>query len=89
LNSPYSCAASVFVGRHDNGRALHFLNHIGDGEGLARAGHPQQGLVRQARLHSLGQLGNGRGLITSRLEAGLQVELTHHYRTSQGNNKRT
>ena len=52
-----------FVGRKHNGRAAQAGNHIGHGEGLARTGHPQQGLKYLAVVHALHQLVDGLGLV--------------------------
>jgi hypothetical protein len=43
-------------------------NHVGHGVGLARTGHPQQGLVGQAVLDALDQFGDGLRLIASGLK---------------------
>ena len=43
---------------------------VGHGEGLARAGHAQQGLVRQAVLDALDQLGDGLRLVAGGLRNG-------------------
>ena len=43
------------------------LNNLGDGEGLARTGHPQQHLVALARLDPGGQFRDCLWLITGRL----------------------
>jgi hypothetical protein len=34
---------------------------VGHGKGLARTGHPEQGLVGQSRLDAIEQLGDGLG----------------------------
>ena len=47
----------------DDGGFAQIGNHICHGEGLARSGHPQKGLVFFSLLHSLGQLRYGLGLI--------------------------
>ncbi|MNH11775.1 hypothetical protein D3C79_712990 [compost metagenome] len=57
--------------------ALHLGDHVGDAEGLARAGHPEQGLVRKARLDSFDHQANGLGLVAGRLETGDELELGH------------
>ena len=56
------------VGRHDDGRALQALDHVGHGEGLAGAGDPEQGLVGQPRLEPAHQAVDGRGLVAGGLE---------------------
>ena len=59
-----------FVGRKHNGRPPQPRNHIGHGEGFARAGHAQQGLKHLAIAHAFHQLRNGRGLV-ARWRVGL------------------
>ncbi len=61
----------------DQRGALHLLDDVGDAEGLARAGHPQQSLVRQPRLDALDHLPNGLWLIACWLEPGNELELGH------------
>ena len=51
------------VRRQDDGRALRRLDHLGHGEGLARAGDAQQHLIPVARLGLGHQFGDGGGLI--------------------------
>ena len=63
-----------FVGRQDQGRTLQFLDDVGDGEGLARAGHPQQGQARLAIPQPLHQATDGRRLIAGGAEGGDQFE---------------
>ncbi|MOA13886.1 hypothetical protein D3C78_1339540 [compost metagenome] len=65
------------VRRQHQGRALHLLDDVGDAEGLARAGHPEQRLVRQPSLDAFDHLANGLGLVAGRLETGDELELGH------------
>jgi hypothetical protein len=51
-------------------RAVDLRDHVGDAEGLARTGHPEQRLVRQAGLDAFDHLANGLGLVASRFKAG-------------------
>ncbi len=55
------------VRRQDQGRLLHRLDHLGHGEGLARAGDAQQHLVALARQHARHQLADRRRLVAGRL----------------------
>ncbi len=50
-------------GEHDRGSPQPG-DHVGHGEGLARAGHAQQGLEHFAILHALDELFNRRRLVT-------------------------
>jgi hypothetical protein len=43
--SPKSCAASVLLGSQDQSRPLQVLDDVGDREGLAGAGDPEQDLI--------------------------------------------
>ena len=52
------------VGRKHDGRAPQAGDHIGHGEGLARAGHAQQGLKHLAVVHAFHQFFNRRGLVS-------------------------
>ncbi len=54
------------VGRKHDGRAAHAGDHVGHGEGLARARHAQQGLEGFAVVQPLHQLVDGLGLIARR-----------------------
>ena len=54
------------VGRQDQRRALQALNDVGHGEGLARAGDPEQDLVAFAAHDALHQLVDGLGLVAGR-----------------------
>ncbi len=60
------------IRRHDDGRTTQARNDIGHGVGLARARHAEQGLIFQAILKTFGNLGDGLGLITRRLERLVQ-----------------
>ncbi len=59
-------------------RTLDLGNHVGDAERLARAGHPEQGLVREPCVDPFDQLANGLGLIAGWLKAGNELELGHN-----------
>ncbi|MDT4849747.1 hypothetical protein FQZ97_838750 [compost metagenome] len=54
------------VGREHDGRTAQAGDHVGHGEGLARAGHAQQGLEHLAVEHPGHQAVDGRGLVTRR-----------------------
>src|SRR4051812_28739531 len=56
------------------GRALHARDDIGYRVGLARAGHAQQSLMRQARGQAFHQQLDGLGLIARRLVSGNKFE---------------
>ncbi len=56
------------VVRHDHGRALHLLDHLGHGERLAGTGNAQQRLVHQAVMDALDQGFDRPGLVPRRLE---------------------
>jgi hypothetical protein len=58
------------VGRKDEGRALGCLDHLGHGEGLARAGDAEQHLFAFPGVDSGDDLGDGLGLIALRLIIG-------------------
>ena len=64
------------VVREHQRRPLHLLDHVGDGEGLAGAGHPQQGLVRQAAGEPIHKFFNRLRLITRRQVVRKELE-TH------------
>jgi len=51
---------------HDQRRLLHLLDHVGDGVGLARAGHAKQGLLGHAGLEVGRQLLDRRRLVACR-----------------------
>ena len=52
---------------HDDGWPLDLLNHIGNGESLARTGYPEQGLMGKPGFNAVNQSRNRFGLVTSRL----------------------
>ena len=56
------------VGGEDQRRALRRLDHLGHGEGLARAGDAEQHLVALVRCDALDQLGDRLRLVALRLE---------------------
>ena len=56
------------VRRHDQRRPPRLRDDVGHGVGLARTGHPQQGLVGQAVIDALDQLGDGLRLVASGLK---------------------
>ena len=62
------------VVRHDQHRPLHVLDHVGHGEGLARAGHAHQHLVFFAAAQPLGQGLDGLGLIAGGFKRGDELE---------------
>ena len=63
-----------FIGCKNDGRAPLPGDHIGHGEGLARAGHAQQGLVGQAVFDAFALLRDGGGLVTRRGIRLVQLE---------------
>ncbi len=74
-----------FVGRQDQGRALDLLDHVGDGEGLARPGDAEQGHARFAIVQPRHELADGLWLIAGGGEVGDELERTSgHSRTSPG-----
>ena len=58
------------VGRQDQRRALGRGDHLGHGEGLARAGDAEQHLVALLRLDALDQLGDGGRLVARGRQLG-------------------
>ncbi len=60
------------VRRHHDRRTAELRDHVGHREGLARAGHAEQRLERQAVADALDQLRDGRGLVARRLERLVQ-----------------
>ena len=60
------------VRRHHDGRPPGARDHVGHGEGLAGAGHAQQGLICETILDALHQLRDGRGLVACRFERQVQ-----------------
>ncbi len=65
------------VVREHQGRAVHLLDELGDGEGLARAGDAEQYLFLDALLDAAHQLANGFGLVALRREGGFETETVH------------
>ncbi len=59
------------VGRQHDGRPLHSVDHVGDREGLARAGHPEQGHACLAVVQPFDQARDRRRLIAGGLRNGL------------------
>ena len=57
-----------FVGRKDDRRSLSFLDHLGHGECLARAGRAQQNLILFPAQHTSRQLLDRGGLVACRLK---------------------
>ncbi|MNV04079.1 hypothetical protein D3C71_943640 [compost metagenome] len=70
LELPVQLRRQGLVRRQHQGRALHLGDHIGDAEGLARAGHTEQRLVRQPGLDALDHQADGFRLIAGGLETG-------------------
>ena len=58
------------VGRQNQRRAAQFLDHMGDGEGFARAGDAQQHLIHLTLAHPADQFPNGRRLVAGGREVG-------------------
>ncbi len=65
------------VGFEDERRSLHLFDEPRDGRGLATAGDPLERLVPQAVLDTLGECGDGLGLVARRLEGRLDEEVRH------------
>ena len=79
LELPVQLGRQGLVRRHDDGRPLQPLDDVGHGEGLARTGHPEQGLVGQARIEPPYQAFDSARLVTGRLELRRQTKgLAHH-----------
>ncbi len=72
------------VGREHQRRALRRLDHLGHGEGLARAGDAEQHLVALMRVHLRHQLGDGLRLIALGLELGLDLQGPRRLPTCRG-----
>ena len=66
------------VVRHDDRRALQPLNDVRSGEGFARAGYPEQGLMRQAVLDAAHQGVDRLGLIAGGFEFGFELKIPGH-----------
>jgi hypothetical protein len=62
------------VGGEDQGGALGGLDHLGDGEGLARAGDAEEDLVALVRLHARDQFRYRLGLVAGGLVVADQAE---------------
>ncbi len=62
------------VGGEDEGRALHRLDHLGHGEGLARTGHPEQHLIALPPPQPFGERGDRLRLIPRRLIGRMDPE---------------
>ncbi len=62
------------VGRQNQRRPAEPGDHVGHGVGLARAGHSEQGLERQAVLDPFDQLVDGLGLVSGRRKRLMQLE---------------
>ena len=69
------------VGREDQSRALGRLDHLGHGEGLARAGDAEQHLVALAGANALDQLLDRLRLVALRLEFGHDAKAPARPRT--------
>ncbi len=67
------------VGSHDQCRLARLGDQVGHGEGLTRAGHPEQGLEAVAAPQPLRQLGQRLGLVT--LELVLSLDLKYRHRS--------
>ncbi len=65
---------------HHQGRFLHPFDQIGDGVGLARSGHSEQGLMGQAGLEAANQTLDRHRLVTGRLIGGNEAEAVGHGR---------
>ncbi len=66
------------VGRQDQGGALHGLDHLGHGEGLAGPGDAQQDLVALFGPHAGHQFGDGGRLVAAGLVVRHHPELARH-----------
>ena len=64
----------LVVSQHE-GRAAGVLDDVGYGEGLSRAGYPQQGLGRKAAFDPLGELADGFRLVAGRTVVAGEFEL--------------
>ena len=63
--------------RDDERRALHAVDDVGHGEGLAAAGDAEERLVLIAAAQAVDQLVDGLGLVAGGLEVGDEFELGH------------
>ena len=68
---PVELGRQGLVGGQNEGRALHLLDHVGNGEGLAGAGDAEQGHARLAVVQALHETADGLGLVPGGGEAGL------------------
>ena len=66
----------LVVGQHQSG-PLDLLDDLGHGEGLAGAGDPQQGLLIQAHLNTLGQGFDGLRLVAAGLIFRYHLKFRH------------
>ena len=66
----------LVVGQHQRG-ALHLLDDLGHGVGLAGAGDALEHLFPQAQIHALGQLFDGLRLVAGGGVFGMDFELRH------------
>jgi hypothetical protein len=64
------------------------VDDVGDAEGLARAGHTEQRLVREPGVDALDQLANGFRLIAGGLEAGDELEFGHKHLWDRGSERK-
>ncbi len=71
----------LVVGQHQGG-ALHLLDDLGHGEGLARAGDAQQGLLVQPHLNAVGQGLNGLRLVAGGLIFRYHFKFRHRHTSS-------
>ncbi len=74
LHFPIELGRQGLVGSQDHGGTIEGRDDVGHGEGLARAGHPEQGLMGEARLDTVEQLGDGPRLIPGGLKLAGQLE---------------
>ena len=74
LELPVELGRERLVRRQDDRGPLRLLDHLGHGEGLARARRAEQHLVALARADALGELGDGGGLVAGGLELGRHAE---------------
>ena len=60
---------------HHQGRQPQLLDHVGDGEGFSRSGHPEEDIMFLSFPEPLQQAGNGFGLIPGGGIRGLKLEV--------------
>ena len=70
------CRQGLVVTQDERG-PLRLRNHVGHGEGLARARHPEKHLVRRAVMHPFHKLANGFGLVPLGGERAVDAEGGH------------